>query len=129
MFQHMRDAAGSAGKMKIEKRTEQSPTQAGPVGNGDIDFAYGRDTLADEVKGFAPQRGLQAVGHVSLGFPAAMDGFLAKGCIKSHGLLNCCSRGRSSADDFDQGNQVRRVEWMADQHALGMAGRRMLDFA
>jgi hypothetical protein len=55
MFQHMRDAAGSAGKMKIEKRTEQSPTQAGPVGDGDIDLAYGRDTLADEVKGFAPQ--------------------------------------------------------------------------
>ena len=50
MFQHMRDAAGSAGKMKIEKRTEQSPTQAGPVGDGDIDLAYGRDTLADEVK-------------------------------------------------------------------------------
>src|SRR5260370_27735812 len=108
MFEDMREAAGSAGKMKIEKRTEQSPTQAGPVGDGDIDLTYGRYTLANEVKGFAPQRGLQAVGHVSLDFPADMDGFLAKGCIESHGLLNCCSRGRTSADDFDQGNQVRR---------------------
>src|SRR6267142_2742369 len=124
MFQHMRDAAGSAGKMKIEKRTEQSPTQAGPVGDGDIDLAYGRDTLADEVKGFAPQRGLQAVGHVSLDFPADTDWFLAKGCIEGQRLLNCFRRRRMSAHDFYQGNQVRRVEWMADQHTFGMVCRR-----
>src|SRR5882762_11408887 len=126
MFQHMRDAAGSAGKMKIEKRTEQSPTQAGPVGDGDIDLAYRRDTLADEVKGFAPQRGLQAVGDVSLDFPADVDRLLAKRSVEGQRLLNRCRRGRLSAHDFHQGNQMRRVDWMADQHALGMACRRML---
>jgi len=30
MFQHMRDAAGAAGQVKIQERTEQGPTQAWP---------------------------------------------------------------------------------------------------
>ena len=74
--------------------------------------------LADEVKSFAPQRCLQAVGQVSLDFPADMDGFLAKGCIEGQRLLNRYGRGRMAGLDFYQGNQVRRIEWMAEQHTL-----------
>ena len=129
MFQHMSDAAGAAGKMKIQERTEQRPTQARAVSDGGIDLANGGDPLADEVKGFAPQRGLQTVGHVSLDFPADMDGLLANGCIEGQRLLNRYRRGRMSAHDFYQGNQVRRVEWMAEQHTFGMMCRRILDFA
>ena len=129
MFQHVSDAAGGAGKVKIQERTEQGPTQAWAVGDGGIDRANRRDPLADEVKGFAQQRGLQAVCHASLDFSADMDGFLAKGCVEGQRLLNRYRRGRMSAYDLYQRNQVRRVEWMADQHTFGMACRSILDFA
>ncbi len=129
MFQHMSDAAGAAGKVKIQERTEQGPTQAGAVGDGGVDLANRRDPLADEVKGFAPQRGLQPVGDVPLDFPPNMNGFLAKGRVEGQRLFNRYRRGRMSAHDLYQGNKVRRVEWMAEQHTFGMTRRRILDFA
>src|SRR5258708_36768091 len=85
MFQHMRDAAGAAGKVKIQERTEQCPTQAGAVGDGGVDLADRHDPLADEVEGFAPQRGLQAVGNVSLDLPPRLDGLLPHVCIEREG--------------------------------------------
>src|SRR5258705_7199440 len=129
MFQQVSDAAGAAGKVKIQERTEQCPTQAWTVSDGGIDLANRRDPLADEVKGFAQQRGLQAVCHASLDFPAYMDGFLAKGYIEGQSLLNRYRRGRMSAYDLYQRNQVRRGEWMARQHQLRVAGFRHFDFA
>src|SRR5258705_4714238 len=129
MFQQVSDAAGAAGKVKIQERTEQCPTQAWTVSDGGIDLANRRDPLADEVKGFAQQRGLQAVCHASLDFPAYMDGFLAKGCIEGQRLLNRYRRGRMSAYDLYQRNQVRRGEWMADPHTLGKGWPRLLEFA
>src|SRR5258706_15929996 len=129
MFQHMRDAAGAAGKMKIQERTEQGPTQAWPVGDGGIDLANRRDPLADEVKGFAQQRGLQAVCHASLDFSADMDRFLAKGCVEGQRLLNRYRRGRMSAHDLYQRNQVRRVELMAPPETFGRGCRPVLEFS
>src|SRR5258706_14614698 len=99
MFQHMRDAAGAAGRMKIQERTEQGPTQAWAVGDGGIDRANRRDPLADEVKGFAQQRGLQAVCHASLDFSADIYGFLSKGCVEAQRLPNRYPPGRMSPPD------------------------------
>src|SRR5260370_28788914 len=129
MFQHMSDAAGAAGKVKIQERTEQGPTQAGAVGDGGVDLANRRDPLADEVKGFAPQRGLQPVGDVPLDFPPNMNGFLAKGRVEGQRLFNRYRRGRMSAHDLYQGNKVRRVGWMAGQDPFWLKRRRTLYFA
>src|SRR5258708_12415235 len=125
----MRGAAGADGKMKIQVRTELGPTQAWGVGDVGIVLANRRDPLADEVKGFAQQRGLQAVCHASLDFSADMDGFLAKGCVEGQRLLNRYRRGRMSAHDLYQRNQVRRGERTAHPPPPLIASPPLLSFS
>ncbi len=92
------------------------------MSDGRVDVGNARDPLIDQVERLAPQRGLQAIGDVALDLPLDMDRLLADGGVEGERLLDGLRRGVFSAYHFDQRDQVRRVEGMAQDDAAGVPG-------
>ena len=89
-----------------------------------IDVGDAGDTAGEEMDGLAPQRGLQAVGDMPRDLAADVDRPLADARIKGDRPIDRGRRRLCAADHLDQRDQVRRVERMADDNALGMAAGR-----
>src|ERR1700758_5433012 len=54
-----------------------------------------------------------------------MDRLLADRNIEANCLLNRVRRRLTTADDFDQRDDMRRIEWMSDDHALRVFALRL----
>ena len=104
--------------MQVHEWPHQRPAQAGAVGDGRVDVADAGYPLVNEVKGLAPQRGLQAVGDVTSDLAPYMNGALAQRRVEIHGTLDAVWRGGIATTHFHQRDQVRRIERMTQNHAL-----------
>src|SRR5260370_21032712 len=78
MLQHMSDATGASGSVKVEKWTEQRPAQAWAVGDCRVDGLDRGDPALYQTNGFLPKRHLQTVGDMTLDFFVDPDGLLAR---------------------------------------------------
>jgi len=101
-------------------RSHQRPAQPGTLADRGIDVGNAGDAAGEEMDGLVPQRSLQAVCDVPCDLAADVDRPLADARIKGHRLLDRGRRGRRAADHLDQGDQVWRVERVADDNAFGM---------
>ena len=86
------------------------------------------DVVGDKVIDLARQRRLQAIGDMAGDFLAQTDGLLAQARVEFRGAPNGRFRGLRAADDLDERNQVRRIERMADDAALGVQGGNPIEF-
>ncbi|MNT04737.1 hypothetical protein D3C72_1393280 [compost metagenome] len=93
--------------------------------DGGVDVGHARHALVDEVKRFAPQRGLQPVRDVAFHLALHVDRPLADGGIEGHRAGDGVGRGLLAADHLDQRDQVRRVERMPQHHALRVHAARL----
>src|SRR5471032_1581298 len=114
--------------MQIEEGAEQSPPQAGPMGDGDVDVGDRRETLIDQVERLAPQGCLQAVGDVAFDLAADMDRLLADRGVEIQGPPDRLRTGELSADDLHKRDEVRGVERVPQKYPFRVA-RRILDVA
>ena len=87
------------------------------------------DPLGNEVVNLPRERRLQAIGHVPRHFLAQPDGLLPQPRVEFRGAVNGRFRGLRAADDLHQRDQVRRIERMADDAALGVQAAIRLNLA
>ena len=90
-----------------------------------VDVGHRGHALLDQVEGLAPQRGLQPVRDVALDLALHVDRPLADGRVEGQGAFDGVGRGELAADHFHQRDQVRRVERMAQHHALRVRAARL----
>src|SRR5260370_22460336 len=120
MLQHMRDAAGASGSVKVEKRTEQRPAQARAVGDRLVDGLDRGDHALYQTNGFVPYRHLQTVGDMTFDFLVDPDDLLARRRIKRHRFRCVFGRCEAAATDLYQRDDLGRIEWMTKDNSFRM---------
>jgi len=123
------DTAGPATEMVEHHVAHDTPTQALAPAEGRVNIASAHDALGNEVIDLARQRGLQPVGDMARHFLIEAHRPLSDRRVKFRCAPDCLFGGLGSADDFDQRDQVRRIEWMGNDTTLGMCRGALLDFA
>src|SRR4051812_3775652 len=114
------DAALAAAEVVEHHVAHDAPTQARAPAQRGVDVRSADDAFGDEVIDLPRQRRLQTIGHMAGHFLAQPDGLLPQACVELGGARNRRFRGLRAANDLDQRDQVRRIEGMADDTALGM---------
>ena len=125
LLQHVRHAGIAAGQVEGQAGAHEGPAQAGAAGDGGVDLIGRRHAVGDQVQRLAPDRLLQAVGDVARDLAAHLERFLADGGVEGHGPLDRRGVGLVAAQHLDQGQEVDRVEGMADQDAPRPLGGRL----
>src|SRR5215469_17437217 len=124
MIEHVSHPVGPAGQMERHARTHLGPAQAWAEGYGLIDFLDCRLARGDHVQGLAPHGLLQPVADETGQFAAESERSLADRRVEvgepGHGPW----ASLLPADDLDERDEVRRVEWMTYHAAfrLGAVG-------
>jgi hypothetical protein len=123
----MDQTAGIARQMLGDEGTEQRPPQTRTRRDGDVEIGHRHHAVFDQPVGLAPQSRLQTVRHVPRQFGADVDRRLPDGAIHVHRPLDRGRIGLRPVDYIDERDEMRRVERMANQHALGMLSTCRLD--
>ena len=123
MVQEMRHAAFSARQMEGGMRAHQRPAQPRAFADRGIHIGDTRNPFRHQMHRFAPQCGLQAVRQMAGHFLFDFDRVLADGTIEFHCRLHGFGAALGAAHNLDQGDQMRRVEGVADHHAFGMRAK------
>ena len=121
MVEEMGHPALAAGQRENHMRAEQGQAQARPLGDGGVDIGDRGEPVFKRQQRLAPQRRLQAVGQMAGHFLVDADRVLADVVVKPQRPVDQRRVGVAAADNLDQGNQMRRVERMADDEAGGVA--------
>ena len=129
LLEEVLDAARTAAEVVEHHVAHDAPAQARPPGQSRVDVGGAHDALGNEVIDLARQRGLQAVGDMPRHFLVEAHRPLPDRRVKFRCAPDRRFRGLCPADDLDQRDQVRRIERMADDAALGMGRGARLDFA
>ena len=119
VLEQMAQAALAAGQVVQHVRPHDRPAQPRPVGDRGVDVLDAGHTLERQVDRLAIERHLHAVGDVAQHLAADRDRPLADRAVEGRGPLEHRPRGRAAADQLDQRHQVRRVERVCHQVALG----------
>ena len=125
----MFDAALAAAQVIEENLPHDAPAQPRTPAQSLVDIGDADDVVGDEVIDFPRQRRLQAIGDMAGDFLAQTDGLLSEPGVEFRRALDRRLRSLGAADDLDQRNQMRRIEGMADDAALGVQGAIRLDRA
>ena len=105
-----------------QEGAHERPAQACAKADRIVDFAGGGHPVVDQVQGLAPQRFEQTVGDKTRHFLAHVQRTHAQGFIHLDRRVYGLGCRVLAADDFNQWQQVNRVEWMADHAAFGVDG-------
>ena len=103
-----------------QERPHEAPAQAGAVADGVVDLLRGGDPVLDEPQGLAPQGFEQPVGHEAVDLLAHPQYPHADALVEGRGALLRGGRGALPAADLDEGQQVDRVERVADDEPFRM---------
>ena len=114
----MLDAALAAAEMPQQVGAHDAPAQSRAprhcvVGVGDVEHA-----LADQVDNLAVERRLEAVGHVPGQLLLQMNRLLSDRGVERHRVSDRLRGGRRPTDDLHEGNDMRRIERVADHGPL-----------
>ena len=127
VLDEMLDAALTAPEMPLQARAQHAPPRAGSVAHRSICVLDAEHALLDQVQHFTIERRLEPICHVARQFLVETNRLLADGFVKGHGPPDRLVRRLRTADDFDERDDVRRIERVADQHALGVHTVRLHD--
>ena len=119
------DSAGAAAQMPLQALAHHAPAKPRSIADGGVRVLDAQHALLDEVEHLPIERRLQAVGHVPGKLLPQMNRLLADRRIERHRLLDRFRRCLGAAHHFHQRNDVRRVERMADEDALGVLALRL----
>ncbi len=117
--QHMPHAALAARKVVDQIRAHCRPAQAGSINDGLVEFTRGGHPVIHQVKNFAPQRFLQAIGQVPRHFAPHVQRMHADIGKEPGRRIDGALRGFQPADQLHQGQQVHRIERMRHAEAFG----------
>ena len=127
MFDKVAHAAITAGEVEGHVRSHQRPAKAGSVGNRSVDILDTGDAGFEGMDGLAPKGDLQAIDQMARRFAVQPDRPFADGLIEGDGLIDGRVRCLLATDDFDQWDQMRWVERVADHQPCG-EGLAFLEF-
>ena len=125
MLEHVPHPAIAAREVESEEGAHEGPPESGAEHDRRINLFRGRDAVGDEMKRFTPQGFLQPVRNVPGDLMLDVQGSHPQPPVEGTRLLDGAGFGALTRDDLDQGQQVDRIEGMADQHALGMPAARL----
>src|SRR5262245_5737447 len=120
VFDEMLDAALAASEMPLKALPHYAPPWAGAVAHRCIGVLDAQHALLNQIEHFAIERGLKAIRHVPGQFFVETNRPLADRCVERHRPQDRVGRRFRAADDFDERNDVRRIERMADEDTLGV---------
>src|SRR5215469_18811118 len=123
----MLDTALATAEKKIKTRPHHSPAQPRSPAHGHIRISYVKNSLLDEVYNLAIESGLNPVRHMANDFFFDMDWFFADRCVEVNRPLDCLWRRLLAGHNFNQRDDVGRIEGMADDATLGMFAGRLHD--
>jgi hypothetical protein len=122
LLEEVLDAALATAQMIEHQVAHDAPAQARAPAQGGVDVRSADDAFGNEVINLPRERRLQTIGDVPGHLLSQPDGLLTQPGVELCGALNRGFRGLRAADNLDERNQVRRVERMADDAALGVRG-------
>src|SRR5258707_4151525 len=109
----------AATEMERAERTVRRPAQADRARHNVIELVDFDDALNDEVAAFPENRPLQAVRDEAWHFLAYDPRHLAERRVERDRVIHRLRARLLAGNDFDQWNQMGRVEGMAHQQPLG----------
>src|SRR5262245_36118890 len=114
----MFDSARTAAEVPLQTRTHYSPAKAWTVTHSIICVANTKDTLLNQRHDLFVEGGLESITNVTGKFLVQLNWLLSDRGVKRNCALNRLWRRPGSTYDFDQGNDVRRVERVTNQDPL-----------
>src|ERR1700737_2318816 len=105
--------------MKCGERPVERPTRSKRQWHGGIYVLNARLPAGDSVNSFAPQCGLQPIREMAGALAMQFDGVFAKRGIELHRLVYRPARSSDTANHFYQRQNVRWVEGMTNEQAIG----------
>src|SRR5262249_21483425 len=127
MLHEMLDSTRAAAQVPLQALAHHAPAKPGPKADGGVGIFYAQDSLLDHVKHLAVERGLESVRYMPRKLLLQMDRPLADRSVEADCSLNRVRRGLAAANDLDQRYDVRRIEWMSDDHPLRVFALRLND--
>src|SRR5271154_7447758 len=119
------DTALAATEVKEQVRSHEAPAQSRSPTHRCIRVRDAEYVLVDQVHDLAIEGRLQTVRDMADHFLLHVNRSLADRGIERHRTLDCLSRCLFATDDFNEGDEVRRIEGMSDHAALGMFALRL----
>ncbi len=122
MFHEVMDAACASAQMPLQALAHHTPAEPWPVADRDVRIRHAEHASLDERENLLVERGLKAVGRMARKGLAQPDRLLADRCVERHRALDDGLGRLRPAHHFDEGNDVGRIERVADDAALGTLG-------
>src|SRR6266403_52444 len=129
LFEKMLDAACTAAQVIEKHVAHEAPTQARSPAQGGIHIGGADDAFGDKIVNFSRKGGLQTIGNMSRHLLAYSNRPPSNALIEFRDPLDRFFGGLGATNDFDQWNQVGRIERMADDTTLGMRSATQLNLA
>src|SRR5215475_3463396 len=127
VFHEVFDPASATTQAPLQAWAHHSPPQSRPITHGIVRVRDTQHPLLNEIHDLFIEGRLESVRDVAGKLLPKMDGLLSDRRIKCHRLLDRFGRCFSPTDDFNQRNDVRRIERMTDQDTLGTLAFRLHD--
>src|SRR5215813_1499948 len=127
VFHEMFNTARAATEVPLQAGAHHSPPQSRPITHGVVRIRDTQHSLLNEIHDLFIEGRLESVCDVAGKLLMKMDGLLSDRRVKFHRLLDRFGRCFSPANDFNQRNDVRRIERMTDQDTLGPLAFRLHD--
>src|SRR6266436_3676385 len=129
LFEKMLDAACTAAQVVEEHVAHEPPTQAWSPAQCGIRIGGTDDAFGNKIVNFPSKGGLQTIGDVPRHLLTHSNRPPSNGLVEFRDPLNGLFGGLGATHDFDQWNQMGRIERMADYATLGMGSAAQLNLA
>src|ERR1700730_16120512 len=129
LFEKMLDAAFTAAQVIEKHVAHEAPTQARSPAQCSIRIGGADDAFGNKIVNLPTEGGLQTIGDMSRHLLAHSNRPPSNGLVEFRDALNGLFGGLGATHDFDQGDEMGRIERMADYATLGMGAASCLDFA
>src|ERR1700719_2063275 len=121
----MFDSTFTATQMPLQALSHNAPAKPGSKRDARIGVFHAQDALFYNIEHLAVERGLEPIRNVAGKLLLQMDRLLADRRIEVDRLLDRLRRSLTTADHFDQWNDMRRVKRMPDDNTLRMFALRL----
>ena len=106
----------AAGQMKGETGAHEGPAQPRPIDDRIVNLVGAGHAIGHHVQGLAPDRLLQAIGDIALDLAAHPQRLHTEAPIEGDGAIDGPGVAGLATQHLHQGQQVDRIEGMADHH-------------
>src|SRR5258708_6376097 len=129
LLEKVLDAACTAAQVIEEHVAHEPPTQARSPAQRSVDIGGADDAFANKIADFPSAGRLQTIGDMPGHLFAYSNRPPSNALVEFRDALNGLFGGLGATHDFDQWDEVRGIERMADYTTLGLGAAACLDFA